>query len=953
MTEALFQAVTEGDVEQVQALLDAGEADVNAVRKVKKEDYTPIMHAAENGDEDMVRMLLNRPDIDINSCAATVKKNPIMRAAKMGYVSVVNLLWERVDDQCREQCIDTALNAHKMEVVAALIENGSDYSPRYGGKLLLKSVAPYLSLDGLVLMLMRDLPFEILPSGEISPRSEGEDYYYTWTTFLTPEVCVDESVSKEAVVDELLAQKSFEGVSRISLVKNLVFAKDEHGREAHTIADRQMKSFLERLSYFLNRYEIFEGPPTHVSATAVVVLAYDHGICKQVFNEYANEDGTLSLDGFVKCNETLGRLNTHRKASQKKYESEYHLWEKEFELWDTDNDDTISEDEFERYCLQHFGGKIKVAMKFMRNVDEYEREIATRRELDTKFVLSLLPKPNGNFEKDIAALNINGNLPLENYPHLLVMPAADRSLEDIFLKERPSEHQIRYMLQEVALALDSLHSRGFVHGDLKKLNILRVNNLLKIIDFDATTPIGQPVGSKFSSGILPPEMFYKLKNEDEKMMHRHYWKSQSDDIRLWNKVKPKEKYVVRAFTSCNTHGLPYSLVHASESLDLWSFGCLMYQMLSGLELVSTDVNQDVAPDRIKTAATWTDEKLLAMIEAHVVNEAARDLLAKLLVVNPERRIGLKEVLEHHYFTGGFDSVLEKNLDALSTQAQEQCEQLSRIAEAQRENALLISQMSSAKALLLEATKSVSNAIYDAIEAVVPTSFVCFPFRLTRDGECDKAFEDTVNFIPHFRTICNIFSESVVKGEAIGGVVTQLYRGESLYLYLIDEVTGHIVLPEDDPLYPIEVQSHDTAFLAMSLPLIQGGLDMLIQNNGVLGMLSRIGFGNSRAVEINEQIVEVEEQVKKDIEASSQSLHKALTSSLPAKQVRGAMLRELKHWFDDHDPDQNYAGLQRVMTNEGRVLWTTKPNAETIRLERRSSREAISDMSTMTLRDLLD
>jgi RIO-like serine/threonine protein kinase len=169
-------------------------------------------------------------------------------------------------------------------------------------------------------------------------------------------------------------------------------------------------------------------------------------------------------------------------------------------------DGVLSEEEFDRYCAQTYDRRLKVAMKFMRNQHEHAREIQMRDELhDSSCVLGLLPMAAAaEFESHIHSLTLHGGVKMAAYPHVLVMPAADRSLEDIYLKERPNDNQIRSMLQEVAGTLQALHASDVVHGDLKKLNVLRVSHHMQLIDMDAATRVGKPVGAKFSSGILPP-----------------------------------------------------------------------------------------------------------------------------------------------------------------------------------------------------------------------------------------------------------------------------------------------------------------------------------------------------------------------------------------------------------------------------------------------------------------
>ncbi|KAF0715592.1 hypothetical protein As57867_003294, partial [Aphanomyces stellatus] len=103
------------------------------------------------------------------------------------------------------------------------------------------------------------------------------------------------------------------------------------------------------------------------------------------------------------------------------------------------------------------------------------------------------------------------------------MPAADRSLEDVYLKERPGENERRILLQQVAEGLQHLHAKDLVHGDVKKLNVVRVGNRINLMDLDATTTMGDYVGAKFSSGSLPPGMFYKLVPDSEEAQYCNHW----------------------------------------------------------------------------------------------------------------------------------------------------------------------------------------------------------------------------------------------------------------------------------------------------------------------------------------------------------------------------------------------------------------------------------------------
>jgi serine/threonine protein kinase len=50
-----------------------------------------------------------------------------------------------------------------------------------------------------------------------------------------------------------------------------------------------------------------------------------------------------------------------------------------------------------------------------------------------------------------------------------------------------------------------------IHGDLKPSNIIQIDSKIKLIDLDASANYfsGQYIGSKVSTGIIPPELLCK------------------------------------------------------------------------------------------------------------------------------------------------------------------------------------------------------------------------------------------------------------------------------------------------------------------------------------------------------------------------------------------------------------------------------------------------------------
>ncbi|KAF0688910.1 hypothetical protein As57867_019496, partial [Aphanomyces stellatus] len=619
-----------------------------------------------------------------------------------------------------------------------------------------------------------------------------------------------------------------------------------------------------------------------------------------------------------------GRVVT-KFGTKKDKELESKKWQSEFRLWDKDLDGSLSEDEFLRFCAQHCGKKLKVAMKFMKNADEYKREIDTRDGLDDTFVLSFLPTiDQAIFQANLKTLKIHGGYPMTEYPYVMVMPAADRSLEDIYLKERPGENERRILLQQVAEGLQHLHDKGLVHVDLKKLNVVRVENRLKLIDLDAATEFRSSVGAKFSSGCLPPELFYKLVSPEDLKMHFNHWTNDgSTNHDLWQKVKPKGSFVVKSFQN-EEDKLPYAVVKAHPSLDVWAFGALMYQMYSGEELVSTDINQDVLDDKIEQAATWTQEKLKTRIHNKILNGLVRDLLEKLLVVDPEDRITMDVVLGHSFFkvdTSGIQEVMHtvRQVD----------KKVDRVDQKLR---CVIALSNEHLKQLARAKQDIMRGVFEATEVVIPTSFVILSLDFTKSlpENRQEKLDSLFNFMCK-KTID--FGKSVAKAMKSNSAI--ISSGDPMFLYLVDEVEGTPVIPpvSDISVYPIRIDTQSPQFLAVVAPFLQAGLHLLHGIKTVTALAKCIGISNPTDSAVVNAIKVLEatknESSVVDFNVVHSTVQAGNESPRLVQRIRGAALRELERFFNVNDPKKTYAGLHRTNTADGHALWTSRENTEKI------------------------
>ena len=173
-------------------------------------------------------------------------------------------------------------------------------------------------------------------------------------------------------------------------------------------------------------------------------------------------------------------------------------------------------------------------------------------------------------------------------------------------KKRLSEKETAFYYYQIINGLEYIHSLGIVHRDLKPENLLLTKeHLLKIIDFglsnyfreNETDLLSTPCGSPCYAS---PEMVAGKKYDGTK-------------------------------------------------IDIWATGIILFAMLCGYLPFEDKIN-DILFDKILECKIEFPEYL---------SEEAIDLINKILVVDPEKRITIPEIKRHNFFLKGkklFDEI---------------------------------------------------------------------------------------------------------------------------------------------------------------------------------------------------------------------------------------------------------------------------------------------------------
>ena len=154
-------------------------------------------------------------------------------------------------------------------------------------------------------------------------------------------------------------------------------------------------------------------------------------------------------------------------------------------------------------------------------------------------------------------------------------------------------NQMKIWLFQVASALQYLHQQEIIHGDVKASNVLLYsNNTIKLTDFS--------------------------------LMIKNTWIKNGTHV-CTSTHRPLEAWI----------GSNWDF-----SVDIWSYGCLIHELLFNKHLFNT-ISDENAYSQIKSWKFINNEQL---------TQDLNDLLKNVLCVHPDDRLTIHQIINHKYFS---------------------------------------------------------------------------------------------------------------------------------------------------------------------------------------------------------------------------------------------------------------------------------------------------------------
>ena len=207
--------------------------------------------------------------------------------------------------------------------------------------------------------------------------------------------------------------------------------------------------------------------------------------------------------------------------------------------------------------------------------------------------------------------------------------------------------QIKKIIRSIALGIKFLHGHDIIHRDMKPGNIF--------IDENCVVKIGD-----FGSARISPQQKKEQEIEQEE-------KKKNNPTTSKDKKEKKEKRPLTPGVGTKWYKSPeiiFGNKHYDKSVDIWSFGCLMAEMFLLEPLFPGSTDFEMINLIFSFIGFSKEDESVLKPQLHInyrerpknifestfdtADKDSIDLMNKMLVANPNKRITVEEILKHPF-----------------------------------------------------------------------------------------------------------------------------------------------------------------------------------------------------------------------------------------------------------------------------------------------------------------
>ena len=260
--------------------------------------------------------------------------------------------------------------------------------------------------------------------------------------------------------------------------------------------------------------------------------------------------------------------------------------------------------------------------------EEIQREIDILKNLDHPGIIKLY-----EFYSD------------DDYYYLINEFCSDGDLSEKLISAKYfDECIVKVLMFQIMTAVQYLHSKNVIHGDLKLENVM-VDSIFPV------TPVSRRL-SFISSMKKDLESIKRSQTTDDNQKFK-FDQMKNFDLKLidfgcskiFTPYKRQFEDTIGTLVYCSPEVLKS---HYDEKCDVWSCGVIMYILLSG-ELPFYGSNEAIITSNILEGKyNFESERF------DCISDDAKDLISKCLIYNKNKRIKIKDALDHPFFKSNID-----------------------------------------------------------------------------------------------------------------------------------------------------------------------------------------------------------------------------------------------------------------------------------------------------------